>query len=60
VVVGIVVANVLLVVLLVSVGLLIRDVRRLHRSGHSLTTQPGDAAGLSAAGAVVIGGNITH
>jgi hypothetical protein len=59
-VVGIIIANVLLVALLVSVGLLIRDVRRLHHSNKSLSDQPGDAAGVSAGGVVGIGGNATH
>jgi hypothetical protein len=57
---GIIVANVLLIVLLVSVGLLIRDVRRLHHSGRSLTDSPGEAGGVTAAGMAGIGNNMTH
>jgi hypothetical protein len=49
VVIGIILANVLLVAILVSVGLLIRDVRRLHHGGRSLTGQPVDASGVSPA-----------
>jgi hypothetical protein len=59
-VVGIIIANVLLVALLISVGLVIRDVRRLHHSSKSVADQPGDAAHLSPGGAIGMGGNVTH
>ena len=48
-VVGIIIANVLLVAVLVSIGLVLRDVRRLHDSGRHLTGKPIDAAGVSPA-----------
>ena len=44
-VVGIIIANVLLVAVLVSVGLVIRDVRRLHAMHRQLTGEASDAAG---------------
>jgi hypothetical protein len=47
--VGIIIANVLLVALIVSVGLVLRDMRRLHKSGRQLTGEPIDAAGVSPA-----------
>jgi hypothetical protein len=50
VLIGIILANVLLLAVLASLWLLIRDVRRLHRSGKSITDAPGDAAGVSPAG----------
>jgi len=59
-IVGIVIANVLLVALLISVGLVIRDVRRLHEGSRSLADRSGDAAGVSPAGAIGIGSNFTH
>jgi hypothetical protein len=58
--VGIIIANVLLVALLISVAWVIRDIRRLHHSGRSLTDRPVDAAGVSSAGMVAIGNNVTH
>jgi hypothetical protein len=48
-VVGIIIANVLLVAVLVSVYLVVRDVRRLHNSLRQLTGEPIDAAGVSPA-----------
>lgn len=52
VVVGIILANVLLLAVLVSLWLLIRDVRRLHHSGKSIADAPGDAAGVTPGGLV--------
>ena len=54
-VVGTIIANVLLVALLVSVGLVLRDVRRLHKSGRQLTGAPIDAAGVSPAAMTFVG-----
>ena len=59
-IVGIVIASVLLVAVLVSVWLVGRDLRRLHRTGRSITEAPSDAAGVSAAGLTAIGNNMTH
>jgi hypothetical protein len=52
VLIGIVIASVLLVAALVSVWLVIRDVRSLHRAGKSIADLPGDAAGVTTAGMV--------
>ncbi len=58
-VVGIIIASVLLVVLVVSVGLVVRDMRRLHAKRRSLADNPGDAAGVSP-GAMTWIGNSGH
>jgi hypothetical protein len=49
---GIVLGSVLILAVLGSAWLLIRDMHRLRRAGRSLTSGPNDAAGLSAAGMV--------
>ena len=36
----------------VSVGLVVRDVRRLHRQSRAMCDAPGDAAGVSPAGLI--------
>jgi hypothetical protein len=59
-VVGILIVSVLLLALVVSVGLVVRDMRRLHRAGKSLADAPNDAAGVSPAGMVFVGTNLTH
>ena len=56
----VVVLSALAVVAIVSIALVTRDMRRLHRSGKSLADKPGNAGGVSAAGMTAIGGNITH
>lgn len=59
-VVGILLAIVLLVPIVWSVRGVARDLRRLHRTGRNLVERPSDADGVSAAGVVAIGNNITH
>lgn len=59
-VIGIALASALLIALVVSVGLTVRDMRRLHGGGKSLTGEPIGAGGVSAAGMTVIGNNLTH
>ncbi len=59
-VVGIIIANVLLVAVLVSVGLVIRDVRRLHAMHRQLTGEASDAAGVSPAAMTFVGTQGTH
>jgi hypothetical protein len=59
-VVGIVVASTLLFALVVSVGLLVRDVGRLHLDGKSLTGSPPDAAGVSPAAMTWVGNSMSH
>jgi hypothetical protein len=54
-VIGIIITNVLLATVLVSVCLLIRDVRRLHRIGKQLSDTPMGAGGVSAAGMTFFG-----
>jgi hypothetical protein len=49
---AIVFGSLLLLAVVGSVGLLIRDARVMHREGRSLADGGGDAAGLSAAGMV--------
>jgi hypothetical protein len=43
-----------------SIGLVIRDVRRLHASKRELADSPMDAAGASAAGMVFYGNTFSH
>ncbi len=56
----VVVNTVLLIIIVLSVGLIIRDVRALHRSGRQLTDRPVDVDGMSPAGVSAMGNNITH
>jgi hypothetical protein len=57
---GIVLASVLGIGVLSSVGYLMRDLRTLHRGGRSLTDAGGDAAGVSPAGMTFIGNTGSH
>ena len=59
-VVGIVVASVLLFAVVTSIGLLVRDVGRLHLDGKSLAEKPGDAGGVSPAGMTWVGNSMSH
>jgi hypothetical protein len=56
----IIVLSALALVAIISIVLVARDMRRLHRSGKSLTEQPVDAAGVSPAAMTGFGGNVTH
>jgi hypothetical protein len=58
-VVGIIIVNVLSVAVLISVCLVIRDARRLHRSSRRLTGEPIDAAGVSPAAMTFVGNQYT-
>jgi hypothetical protein len=53
-----VIAAALLIAL--SVGPLIRDIRKMHRRGRSLANTPSDAAGVSGGGMIFVGGIGTH
>ena len=59
-VLGMVFLAVLALLALGSVGLVVREVVAMHRRRESLTDQPGDAAGVSAAGMVFMGNSFTH
>jgi hypothetical protein len=59
-VVGILIASVIALVLVLSIGPLARDVRKLHRSGKSLSDSAGAANGVSAGGMTFIGSQGTH
>lgn len=58
--IGIVVASAIAFAVGLSVGYLVRDVRRLHRSGKALTERPGDADGVSPAGITFMGNVGSH
>jgi hypothetical protein len=60
VVIGVLIGGVLILGVVISLFLLVRDVGRLHHGGRSLTDAPGNAAGVSPAGMTVIGNNLTH
>ncbi len=59
-VISIVIGSVLVLAVLVSVGLLVRDMRSLRRSGKSLTGTPVEAGGVTAAGISFFSNNGTH
>jgi hypothetical protein len=58
--IGIVVMSAIGLAIGVSVWLLVRDVRKLHRSGARLTDSPVGAGGVSAAGMALAGSTQTH
>lgn len=59
-IIGVVLATVLVTALVVSVALVVRDLRRLHRTGKQMAERTMDASGVSAAGMGFIGSNHTH
>lgn len=59
-IIGAVLGVVLVTAVVVSVALLVRDMRRLHRSGKKLVDKTMDADGMSAAGMGFIDSYGTH
>jgi hypothetical protein len=59
-VVGMILLGVIALAVFISIGYVVRDMRKLHRNGKSLTDSPGEAAGVTAAGMTFFGYNGTH
>jgi hypothetical protein len=57
---GVIALIVLALAVGLSIGYLVRDLRKLHRRGRALTEAPSDASGVSAAGMTFIGNIGTH
>jgi hypothetical protein len=59
-IIGVVLATVLMTALVVSVALVVRDMRRLHRTGKVMTERSIDADGVSSAGMTFFGQTGSH